>query len=274
MRKLNIRYLRIDSLCVIQDSRADKVREIPRIGQVFKNAYLTSSAASAASVQAGFIYPRTPFHMEPIRLPFRKDHEEGVDTIFLYDIDDLPSDTDDPIEQRAWTLQERLLSQRVLVYGSTYLRWTCRSVPLRPGHFEPLQGTFLPSAGGSDFPSLYDINDIIERDSLYESWESLVMQFTRRSLTYASDSLRAVAGIAEQYGLALRDTCMARLRRNALFRGLDWSGILSFDTEDLPPTKSTYINPPWSWTSTSLQVSFESYSEILTNLEANIVQSQ
>jgi hypothetical protein len=46
-RRLNIRYLWIDSLCIIQDSRTDWEREASKMADVYSNAYLTVAASSS-----------------------------------------------------------------------------------------------------------------------------------------------------------------------------------------------------------------------------------
>jgi hypothetical protein len=63
-RKLGIRYLWVDALCIIQDNVTDKSREIERMGKVYKNATVTIAAASASRVSEGFLYPETPSFMQ------------------------------------------------------------------------------------------------------------------------------------------------------------------------------------------------------------------
>jgi hypothetical protein len=53
--RLGIRYLWVDALCIIQDNPIDKSTEINAVGANYKNATLTISAASAASVELGFL---------------------------------------------------------------------------------------------------------------------------------------------------------------------------------------------------------------------------
>jgi hypothetical protein len=57
-RKLNLYYLWIDSLCIIQDSSEDWPREAARMTQVYKNAFVTISAASATDCAQGFLQER------------------------------------------------------------------------------------------------------------------------------------------------------------------------------------------------------------------------
>lgn len=52
---LGIRYLWIDSLCIIQGCREDWEREAQRMEDVFAGAYCTLAATSAANSEAGFL---------------------------------------------------------------------------------------------------------------------------------------------------------------------------------------------------------------------------
>src|SRR5437016_11506675 len=54
-QKLGLKYLWVDSLCIIQDSLEDKAKEIGRMSSIYKNAYVTISAAKATSCQGGFL---------------------------------------------------------------------------------------------------------------------------------------------------------------------------------------------------------------------------
>jgi hypothetical protein len=57
-RKLGLRYLWIDSLCIVQDDKKDKAEEISEMPQIYQNAYVTISAASAANCHDGFLHVR------------------------------------------------------------------------------------------------------------------------------------------------------------------------------------------------------------------------
>jgi hypothetical protein len=53
--KLGLKYLWVDSLCIIQDSTEDREREISRMAQIYKNAFVTISAARAKGCHEGFL---------------------------------------------------------------------------------------------------------------------------------------------------------------------------------------------------------------------------
>ena len=59
-RGLGIQYLWVDSLCILQDSAADKATEIGKMRSIFRNSTVTVGAGSACSVHDGFLQPRIP----------------------------------------------------------------------------------------------------------------------------------------------------------------------------------------------------------------------
>jgi hypothetical protein len=58
-RKLNVQYLWIDSLCIIQDNDEDWIRESGKMETVFASAYCTIAATSAKNSTEGFLVPRS-----------------------------------------------------------------------------------------------------------------------------------------------------------------------------------------------------------------------
>jgi len=59
-RKLGIKYLWVDPLCIIQDSVTDKRRKIECMGIIYKNATVTIDAANASGVSEGFLAVQKP----------------------------------------------------------------------------------------------------------------------------------------------------------------------------------------------------------------------
>jgi hypothetical protein len=102
-RMLGLRYLWIDSLCIIQDqdSRHDWENESRKMHEYYRNGYATIGALDSKDSSAGFLNPREE---KVIRLP-------AQDNFFLR-IEKTPLDhiyRDSVLESRAWYLQERLL---------------------------------------------------------------------------------------------------------------------------------------------------------------------
>ncbi|KAK0220822.1 heterokaryon incompatibility protein-domain-containing protein [Armillaria nabsnona] len=123
-RDLGFRYLWVDAFCIIQDSKDDKAREIRQIRQIrriFSDAYLTIIAACAGTVNDGFLHERHPPVPTPITLPFRCP-DGAIGTMQLRIPFNLP---DHHVDERAWCLEERLLSPRKVIYTAHTLRSAC-----------------------------------------------------------------------------------------------------------------------------------------------------
>ncbi|KAJ8456691.1 hypothetical protein ONZ51_g11976 [Trametes cubensis] len=72
---LGVQYLWIDSLCIIQDSREDKHRELTKMRDVYLHAWLTIDAGNANRVSQGFLHDGQPLSESgiPLLCPPRAD---------------------------------------------------------------------------------------------------------------------------------------------------------------------------------------------------------
>ncbi|KAK3361032.1 heterokaryon incompatibility protein-domain-containing protein [Lasiosphaeria ovina] len=152
-RKLLVRYLWIDSLCIIQDSAEDWSIEAAKMGQYYSNSLLTISAVSAPGGDHGIFCSRNPHVLNPCPalVSFPKSEDFYVDSeaereadsaatldvltgfihpVFAWD----PSEETHgylrhrpPLWQRAWVMQERVLPPRLLMFSDTQMSWLCRS---------------------------------------------------------------------------------------------------------------------------------------------------
>ena len=159
---------------------------------------------------------------------------------------------------RAWCFQESMLSHRLLTFDRLQMSFTC----LRHGLFEDREiipamareyrNDFLPSFRGP----LSEDSNILQ--SALNSWYNVLSDYTNRNLTFSSDKLVAVSGIANVVGSFLRDEYFAGIWRKSLPQGLLWS---PYDEEDLPnpsyeaTRSSEYRAPSWSWASIDSRIS-------------------
>lgn len=119
-RALGVRYLWIDSLCIIQEDPKDWAAESGKMEDVFSHAYCTIAASSAQSSLVGFLGDRRP------RDAFRLLTPGEVPLYLAEDIDDFRTDVENSVlSSRGWVLQERALSRRTIYFTSTQVYWEC-----------------------------------------------------------------------------------------------------------------------------------------------------
>jgi hypothetical protein len=120
-RALQIQYLWIDALCIIQgsDEKAQKDWEMEssRMESVYGNAFVTIAAAASDACDGGLFYPRScalqllaqPTNVEKNNVQTRKSITVSIP-------DPTRDIKEEHLNRRAWALQERILSHRVLTY--------------------------------------------------------------------------------------------------------------------------------------------------------------
>ncbi|KAF2972794.1 hypothetical protein GQX73_g804 [Xylaria multiplex] len=118
-RALGIRYLWIDSLCIIQDDENDWLIEATKMEDVYSCAYVTIAASSTTSPFDGFLLERPKRAYATVMTP------NGP--LYLAEaIDDFAGDVEGGIlNTRGWVLQERALSRRIIHFTSTQIYWEC-----------------------------------------------------------------------------------------------------------------------------------------------------
>ena len=104
-RSIGIKYIWIDSLCIMQDCDEDKHREMARMINIYKNAILTISAARAKSCDEGFLGvqdERVLLLQDSIQLPMNC-LNGAIGSVLLYPTRTQFGREDTPIDKRAWT---------------------------------------------------------------------------------------------------------------------------------------------------------------------------
>jgi Heterokaryon incompatibility protein (HET) len=68
VREFNIRYIWIDSLCIIQDSDEDWKFEAAQMDVVYRNAIYNIAATKGTDSESGLFTERKPFSLHPIHV--------------------------------------------------------------------------------------------------------------------------------------------------------------------------------------------------------------
>jgi hypothetical protein len=128
-------YVWIDSLCVFQDNLKDWHMEAATMCDVYSSALCNIAATGASDGSVGLFYDRIPVSECSFQVCLNLSLERlGVDENIVnatgvYEV--LPCDQwknsveEGPLNKRAWVMQERFLSTRVLHFSASQLFWEC-----------------------------------------------------------------------------------------------------------------------------------------------------
>jgi hypothetical protein len=255
-RKLGVNYLWIDSLCIIQDSKEDWVTEAARMGEIYRRSYLTIFTLSSRNCHEPILIQRTPTTDLSNDLSKALSPTRSKADIFKTA----------PLCQRAWAVQERLLSSRILYYSAEEIFWECLACTARessfrirtfvrytPYQYENYECTqvkgplVLPLNANSSFPV-----------SPPSDWHAIVAEYTRCRLTLPSDKLPALSGLASVFKRNTGYTYLAGLWQEDFANALLWFAPKNTSGQSLPDT--LYRGPSWSWVSTDFAVKKKTFA--------------
>jgi len=214
--------------------------------QIFKNSLLTIVASRSRKASDGFLDNYMPCSTA---FYFPVLHASGtLVTVTLQKVPDIHY-ADEPINMRAWTLQEHLLSPRTLSFlskGAT-LEWQCESAwesnigPIEKPFGEKLRlySQIFPRRGSAPLP--------LARHRLCHLWAGIVEDYSARDLTYSEDKLLAISAVAQEFARIFGTGYYAGLWRSILVPQLLWKSVYPLSK---PNTRAdTYRSPSWSWAS-------------------------
>ncbi|CAG8961219.1 hypothetical protein HYFRA_00013275 [Hymenoscyphus fraxineus] len=237
---LHYKYIWIDSLCIIQDSNPDWVKEASMMAQVYSFCRLNISVDTATDDDGGlFQQSYGNFCVTDFEL-------DGKHHNFVWHKDDMWQENieDSALGRRGWVVQERILSPRILHFAKDQVYWEC------------CQQSFaetLPTFSRGDYRHEPLRKSLPETElEKYHVWSETVKK------------LIAISALARRTCASLKlspKDYLAGLWRPELNHELLWatpSNIYDREEEMIPSCQvwdSDQVGAPsWSWASCNFQV--------------------
>lgn len=271
VRSLGIRYIWIDSLCIVQDDEEDWRREGSRMASIYSNAYLVIAAAARST-------ETDPGMFSPVDSAFDAhdlDPQDGETTgIFARralahiprnkgrtgwqrSVVKIPEELD--LLRRGWVFQERYLSPRVLFFGPEELSWECAGFRAcqcsgKSVHSMPIDNSSSAS-DNDDFEWHYNTKRYYSASALRQilttgggaqvarRWLRCVQEYTNLLLTFDKDIFPALSGLARVFGQVLDSRYVAGIWEDFVHLGLVWH-VNAWNERP-----KQWRAPTWSWAS-------------------------
>ncbi|KAM0263537.1 hypothetical protein ACHAQJ_001156 [Trichoderma viride] len=259
-RKLGFRYLWVDALCIIQNCAIDKHKEISRMSSIYKNATITIAASSSQSAADGFLSKTIQPYCPDLDFCVPLSNDE-IGTVYL---SAGAYEPEHHLDTRGWTLQEFMLSSRMLLFSDYELLWQCKEVDLRGVSGRGLEYTQLLETlpwivfdedAEPDFGS-------IDMEKIY-LWKTIIQQYTERSLKEPGDRLNAIMGITCDLETLWHDEIIYGLWKKWFIELLAWYKPAS----EREKKRHLRRAPSWSWASLNGVIR---YKESITREDAKV----
>ncbi|KAI1807953.1 HET-domain-containing protein [Daldinia bambusicola] len=287
-RSLGIKYLWIDSVCIIQHDKKDWHQQAGLMWDIYKHSYVTLAALYGSSSRSGLrsastedestkvmelamgnhrwpIYARPSHYLQETTCPFSAGEE---------------SHQSSPLLSRAWAFQERMISPRVLYFTRSEILFqcfthsTCECTVLKY-EFLPIQKPIVIHWDDGDKDEDEDTSKWIAT-----TWrDRIVREYSGLLLTKPEDRLVALAAMAKQFQrLRPHEDYLAGLWSESLIEDLLWR-CPSLPSEEKKRHGKKVLNrpysfPTWSWASLKGAVNFPQYGRYSQRmLVAKIVEA-
>lgn len=256
-RTLGLRFLWIDSLCVIQDSFDDWAEQAPTMQDIYRHAFVNIAASFGGSSTAGLFRQRIsesvqPFRVEASWMPDESDpmfdlakmarglsQEYGLHflrprpcTYICMDAALWRDDVEEaPLNTRAWVMQERLLSPRTFHFGWRQVYWQCREneaceIFPRSDLKWTAPSTAIWSQWTDSMGTRAALDAIVANSSyidvLHRRWRDLITAYSVCRLSHEEDIFVAMQGLVNEFSDRTGEKWVAGFWRSQLPGDLCW----------------------------------------------------
>lgn len=272
------------ALCILQDDPVDQSEQISRMATIYGGAFFTLIAASGGNSNAGLpgFRPETrDFEQQKVVVISPDDQQPGLSLVSTcksqrtnwdetyysgYEHIDLSV-----WNTRGWTLQERILSRKNLIFTKEQVMWVCdgaffceescfehpdeflfggsRSLFQTPLHF----GFFGKYLNTLFYQSIDGARLTTSRERFWEKYKMLVRRFTECDLSYPGDVFDAFRGITDALQRLSGEAFLWGHPRSRFELSLSWTSnrVLrrrtSLSTLPMTSLNARVSIPSWSW---------------------------
>lgn len=271
-RSLGYKHLWIDALCIVQDDLDDKKVQIGQMSRIYGLSSLTVIAATAKNANGGLpgIREGTRFlRQEEILIhpesgPGNDQSTRPAPLSLMTTLYPLFNQNDHYLEHtpwndRGWTMQERVMSRRVLVFMPEQVHWICREATFcEESYFENetirfnrFHATAMEPTLRRKFRNFFEPDD--EKLRLWTTYNNLVSGYTRRNFTYPGDVFDGFSCILEGLTALAGQEFLWGMPCSHFEQSMLWTSFIgSTRREEMSTLPMTSLQvrirfPSWSW---------------------------
>jgi Heterokaryon incompatibility protein (HET) len=275
-RRMGFHYLWIDSLCILQSgngSHEDWLDHALQMRSVYLYCILNIAAHSAKNPHDGIYSSRDTKFAEPVRVQWHNFTDETTTFKLFFDIrcgyEYLETSR---LSSRAWVVQERYLSRRVLHMASDQILWQCNEVNLACECFPKGIDQYITNYLGQQVFDLYTMfappsqpkredslnKNIINGNDPRVHWRKIITEYSSCDLSKPDeDKFFALSGVTRIVSEILKESYVAGYLRSTILFDLVWKVEESnVQSGRCCRPQGAYRAPSWSWASFDGPVKF------------------
>jgi hypothetical protein len=249
VRNVGERYLWVDSLCILQDSKIDLEQQMGQMGELYGHSYFTIFAISGKDANYGI--PGVRAGTRKIKQFVRQvgDLTIANSLPWMEEVDLLRAGA---WGSRGWTYQERFRSQRGVFIGDDGMIINCYHT------YSPEdEHCFHTTSRNEDMMATGDIPFFTGQDKRcvpylkgdrkpFDLYSMYVFEYTQRNLTYQADAQAAFLGVLQSLLSDFGSQFIHGLPEAEIDAALLWSPV-GFNTRRCDPVTKNPLFPSWSW---------------------------
>lgn len=240
VRRLGMRYLWVDSLCIVQDSKRSWSLNSRQMNLIYGNAHLTICAADGSDAWTNLKALDSNDHStiqyiaecgSGVRLMVSQLAETGINS--------------SPWNTRAWTFQERLLSKRCLIFTEGRVFFQCRSATMSEDLVSESHGAGWSLDLTKSLPQI--LQELNKRP--IRVYMNCMSRYSSRSLTQPKDILAAFNGVSNSISEVMEAPFIFGLPSSHFDLALLWEPLGSVTRRVQGPGEDfqELSFPSWSW---------------------------